>query len=301
MVRHTSKKQAVALVRLKEVDMLKALALVSGLVMGIQTIVCAGVVFHVETTFPNRTEVPPKADAIMVDGKKLKMAMHDAGKTQSTVIYRGDREEILLINHGDHTWRAMDKATMINLGQHINPAMEQMQKRMGEALKNMPPEKRALMEKMFARQGVNPAMMAGKIEMQIKKTGETQTINGYPCVKYETRQEGNRVAEHWVTDWKRVPGNREAQKVFQDMAAFSKEVSQAAFKGSGGPASFFESIGEIEGYPVLTRIFSNGTIVTESRLTGVEEKSISAQEFDPPKDYVKKDFLPKNLSPHKGQ
>jgi len=78
-------------------------------------------------------------------------------------------------------------------------------------------------------------------------------------------------------------------------------VWQGAFKGGGGPASFFESIGKIEGYPVLTRIFSNGTIVTESRLTGVEEKSVSMQEFDPPKDYVKKDFLPKNLPSHMGQ
>ena len=277
--------------------MLKVLALVSGVVMGIQTTVCAGVVFHVETTFPNRTEVPPRADAMTVDGKKLKMTMHDAGNTQSTVIYRGDREEILLINHGDHTWRAMDKATMINLGQHINPAMEKMQ----EMLKNMPPERRAIMEKMFAGQGINPAMMGGKVEMQVKKTGESQSINGYPCVKYETRRGNEKVAEHCVSDWKQVPGSQEARGVFHDMAAFSQEVWQGAFKGGGGPASFLESIGKIEGYPVLTRIFSNGTIVAESRLTGVEEKSISAPEFDPPKDYVKKDFLPKNLPSHKGQ
>ena len=281
--------------------MLKVLGLVSGLVMGIQTTVCAGVVFHVETTFPNRTEVPSRTDAMTVDGKKLKMTMNDAGNTQSTVIYRGDREEILLINHGDRTWRAMDKATMINLGQQISPAMEQMQKRMEEALKNMPPERRAMMEKMFASQGVNPAMLGGKVEMQVKKTGETQTINGYPCVKYETWRESEKVAEHCVTDWKQVPGSQGARGVFQDMAAFSQEVWQGAFKGGGGPASFFESIGKIEGYPVLTRIFSNGTIVTESRLTGVEEKSVSVQEFDPPKDYVKKDFLPKNLPTHMGQ
>jgi len=271
--------------------MLKVLGLVSGLVFGVQATVCAGVVFHVETIFPNRTEVPSRTDAVMVDGKNLKMSMNEPGNTQSTVIYRGDRDEILLINHGDRTWRVMDKATMINLGQHINPAMEKMQ----EALKNMPPERRMMMEKMLARQGVNSAMMGGKVEMQVKKTSETKTINGYPCVKYETWQKDEKLAEHWVTDWKRIPGSQEAQGVFQDMAAFSREVGEGAFKGSRGSASFFDSIGKIEGYPVLTRIFSNGTIVTESRLTGVEEKSISAQEFDPPKDYVKKDFMPKNL------
>ncbi len=277
--------------------MVKVLGLLGGLVLGIQTTVCAGVVFHVETTFPNRAEVPSRTDAMTVDGMKLKMTMNDAGTTQSTVIYRGDREEILLINHGDHTWRAMDKATMVNLGQQINPAMEKMQ----EMLKNMPPERRAMMEKMFAGQGINPAMMGGKVEMQVKKTGESQTINGYPCVKYETWRENEKVAEHCVSDWKQVPGSQEARGVFHDMAAFSQEVWQGAFKGGGGPASFFESIGKIEGYPVLTRIFSKGTIVTESRLTGVEEKSVAAKEFDPPKDYVKKDFLPKNLPSHMGQ
>ncbi|MCA9422194.1 MAG: hypothetical protein KC592_14320 [Nitrospira sp.] len=281
--------------------MVKVLGLVSGLVLGIQTAVCAGVIFHVETTFPNRTEIPARTDAMTVDGKKLKMTMNDAGNTQTTVIYRGDREEMLLINHGDHTWRAMDKATMINLGQQISPAMEQMQKKMEEAMKNMPPERRAMMEKMFAGQGINPAMMGGKVEMQVKKTGERQTINGYGCVQYETWRESEKVAEHCVSDWKQVPGSQEARGVFQDMAAFSQEVWQGAFKNGGGPASFFESIGKIEGYPVLTRIFSNGIIVTESRLTGVEEKSVSVQEFDPPKGYVKKDFLPKNLSSPMGQ
>lgn len=292
-----SKQQGVPSVTRKEVGMVKVLGLVSGLVLGIQTTVCAGVVFHVETTFPNRAEVPSRNDAITVEGKKLKMTINDAGNTQSTVIYRGDREEILLINHGDHTWRAMDKATMVNLGQHINPAMEKMQ----EMLKNMPPERRAMMEKMFAGQGINPAMMGGKVEMQVKKTGENQTINGYSCVKYETWREKEKVAEHCVSDWKQVPGSQEARGVFHDMASFSQEVWQGVFKGGGGPASFFESIGKMEGYPVLTRIFSNGTIVSESLLTRVEEKSVSVQEFDPPKGYVQKDFLPKNIPSHMGQ
>ena len=274
--------------------MFKVASLAGGCLPGIQTTVCAGVVFHLETTFPNQTEKAPRTDSMLVEGNKLKMTMVGAEHTQSAVIYRGDRQEILLINDGDHTWRAMDKATMINLGQQINPAMEQMQKQMEQALKNMPPERRAMMEKMFARQGVGPGMMAGKIDMQVKKTGETQTINGYPCVKYETWQNDRKVAEHWVTDWKRIPGTQEAQAVFQDMAAFSRDVGKGAFKGSGGPTSFLESMGKIEGYPVLTRIFSDGRIVTESRLTAVKEKQVSVEEFEPPKDYVKKDFLPKH-------
>ena len=106
--------------------------------MGIQTTVCAGVVFHIETTFPNRTEMPPRTGSMMVEGNKLQMTMDTTGTKQSTVIYQGDREEILLVNNEGHTWRAMNKVTMVNLGQQINPAM-----------------------------------MGGKIDIQIKKTGET--------------------------------------------------------------------------------------------------------------------------------
>ena len=276
--------------------MFKVASLACGCILGIQTTVCAGVVFDMETTFPTQAVRPPRTDSMMVDGNKLKMTMSGAQNKQSAIIYRGDREEILLINNEDHTWRAMDKATMINLGQHINPAMEKMQ----EMLKNMPPERRAMMEKMFARQGVSPGMMTGKIDMQVRNTGETQTINGYPCVKYETWQKDEKVAEHWVTDWKRIPGSQEAQVVFQDMAAFSREIGKEAFKGGGGPASFFESIGKMDGYPVLTRIFSDGKIVTESRLTGVKKKQVAVEEFEPPKGYVKKDFLPKYTTSHPG-
>jgi hypothetical protein len=289
-------KRAFQSVTLKEVEMVKVAGLVSGLMLGIQTTVCAGVVFHIETTFPDRGEMTPRVGTMMVEGNKLKMSIDEEGNKQPTVIYRGDREEMLLVNNGDRTWRAMDKATMINLGQQMNPAMKKMQ----EAIKSMPPERRAMMEKMFAGQGLDPGMMGGKKELQIKKTSETQTINGYPCVKYETWQESEKVAEHWVTDWKRIPGSQEAQGVFNDMADFSREVWQGAFKGSGGPASFFESMGKMEGYPVLTRIFSDGKIVTETRLTGAEEKKVPVQEFDPPKGYVKKDFLPKQAPSNSG-
>jgi hypothetical protein len=120
-------------------------------------------------------------------------------------------------------------------------------------------------------------------------------------VKYETWQEDEKVAEHWVTDWKRIPGSQDAQAVFQDMAAFSREIGKGAFKGGGGPGSFFESIAKIDGYPVLTRIFSDGKIVTESRLTGVKEKRIAGEEFDPPQGYVKKEFLPKSTPFHPGK
>jgi hypothetical protein len=280
--------------------MFKVPGLVSGLILGIQTTVSGGVVFHIETTFPQRGEMTPRTGTMMVEGNKLKMSMDDEGNKQPTVIYRGDREEMLLVNNGDRTWRVMDKATMIHLGQQITPAMEQMQKQMEEALKNMPPERRAMMEKMFAGQGLDPGMIGGKREMHIKKTGETQTINGYPCVKYETWQGSEKVAEHCVTDWKRVPGSQEAQGVFKDMADFSREVWQGAFKGGGGPASFFESMGKMEGYPVLTKIFSDGTIVTETRLTGVEEKKVPVQEFDPPEGYVQKDFLPNKTPSNTG-
>lgn len=280
--------------------MVKVIGLVGGFMMGIQTVVWAGVVFQIETTFPNRTEMPPRNNAMMVEGNKLKMTMDATGNQQSTVIYRGDREEILLINNLDHTWRSMDKATMSNLGQQMNPAMEQMQKQMQEALKNMPPERRAMMEKMLASQGIGPGVMGQKADIQIKKTAETQTINGYPCVKYETWQDGDKRAEHWVTDWKRVPGSQEAKGVFLDMAAFSQEVWEGAFKGKGGPASYFESMGKMDGYPVLTRIFSGGVLVTESRLTGVEEQQVPVQEFEPPQGYVKKDFLPRGMPSHAG-
>jgi hypothetical protein len=281
--------------------MIKMGMLVSGFIMGIQATAWAGVIFLTETTFPNRAEMPPQAGSMMIEGNNLKMTVGGMGNAPSTVIYRGDREEILLINHADHTWQAMDKATMVSLGRHMNPVMQQMQTHMENALKNMPPERRAMMENMLARQGVNPGqsinpgMMGRKVEMQVKKTSETQSINNYPCVKYEVWQEGQKVAEHWVTDWNRIEGAQGAQDVFQDMAAFSREVWQGTFPGSGGPVSLFEALGTMEGFPVLTKMFSDGKTVTESRLMGVQEKPASGQEFEPPKDYVKKEFLPKHV------
>ena len=94
------------------------------------------------------------------------------------------------------------------------------------------------------------------------------------------------------------PATRKHNVCFNKWPPFPRKSLNRHSKAAGGPTSYFESIGNIEGYPVLTKIFSEGKIVTESRLTGVEGKRVSAEKFDPPKDSLKKDFLPKQKPAH---
>jgi hypothetical protein len=56
------------------------------------------------------------------------------------MIYRGDKGEMVAIDHAKREYYVLDQAQMERMAEQIGDAMEQMQK----ALKNMPPEQRKM-------------------------------------------------------------------------------------------------------------------------------------------------------------
>ena len=248
----------------------------------------AGTVFNMETKIPGEVQ----STTVTVDGKNLKVVTEGETSNNPTMIYRGDRKEMLLIDIEGKTWTKLDKTTMASLGKRVNPAMEQMRKQMEEQMKNIPPERRAMMEKMMKGRGLGRVMMEKRPSLDVRKTNKTKTINDYPCVKYETFEESKKVAEHWVTDWKNVRGAGEAKEVFLDMAKFSREIFESSFTDMKMmKRNDFQMWEKVEGFPILTNILSDGKITREILLKSVEDRSVSSVAFDPPEDYEPRDIL----------
>jgi len=254
--------------------------------------VFAGVVFEIETKDHTKSNAEMEKAHIKADGKKLTMEMpSNARGNDGDMIYRGDNREMLVVNHDDKSFMSIDMEAIKALAGQMSQVMSQMQ----EALKNVPESQRAMMEKMM-KDKMPKSAGANVPKVEIKKTGKRDKLNGYPCTRYDVIQEGEKVREMWVTDWKNVDGGKEAIEVFEDMAAFFEELMKA-LSSAGGQGlnqmskNMFAHMKELDGFPVVTRDFENGELTTESFLRSSKKVKIDPADFEPPAGYKRQQMM----------
>ena len=159
----------------------------------------AGVVYEIEVT--DHGQSPPKSESIQVavEGRNLKMGMAAGGRgARGEMIFRGG--EMIIVDHDNRSYHLMNKAAMESLAGQLGD----LDRMMREALKNVPEDRRAMVEQMMKQRQPNQPATKQRPESELRKTNERGDRNGYPCVKYEVLRDGSKTRELWVTD-KRPP------------------------------------------------------------------------------------------------
>ncbi len=271
----------------------RCLALLLG--FSISAAAAAGVVYEIEVT--DHTESPPRTEStqMSVEGRLLKMGTVGKGqRAPGHVIYRGDRREMVIVDHEDKTYVVMDEETL----KAIADQMGQMMARVQEALKNVPEAQRAAVEEMM--KGRMPDTAAKRAPAEVRRTGEQGDQMGYPCVKYEVLRGGKVTQELWVTDWSNLEGSAEVRQLFGEMAAFFKQMMDAFASAAGELGgmvgglgdSMFALFDEIDGFPVVTRdLGADGALDEESTLRSTRRRTLDPDEFEPPAGYKRRTML----------
>jgi hypothetical protein len=251
----------------------------------------AGVVFEVETKDHGS---PAETHQMAAEGRMLKMGMAAGGRgSEGEMIYRGDRREMVVVNHDDKTYTVIDEESLNKIASQISGAMSQIE----EALKNVPEAQRKMVEEMMKKSMPQAAAAATKV-IEVRNTGERADQAGYPCVKYEILADGSVSSELWVTGWDNVEGGQEAAEVFKDMAGFFHDMMET-FRSASGPmggllsnvgTSAFEHMSKIQGFPVVSRQFQGGQLESETTLRSTERRTLRPEEFDPPPGYKQQDM-----------
>ena len=227
---------------------------------------------------------------IAIEGNLMKMDITSgAADWDGEMIFRGDRREMVVVDHKDKSYFVLDEEQMRALGNQVNQAMESME----QALAMLPESQRAQMEKMMKSR--MPDVGTPREPSELKKTGETDTVNGYPCVKYIVLRAGVKERELWVTGWDNVDGGADVASLFGEMADFMKEMLDS-LPQIGGQKSFgdptFDHMKEMNGFPVVTREYGDGgAVVSEATLKGSRSVNFSPGDFEPPKNYRHKDMM----------
>ncbi len=208
---------------------------------------------------------------------------------------------MLGIDHNAKTYTIMDKETLKAMGDMMGggggggggeggdnaAGIEAM---LQEALKDVPAEERAEIEKMMRQQMGAAApknqSQAPKIPAtEYRKTKERGEQHGYDTVKYEEVQDGVVLSEMWVTDWDEVAGGEDTREAFKAMAVFWQEAfGNIAMMAGENPIEVFE---KINGFPVVDRELADGKTTSETVLKSAEEADIDSTIFQPPAGYTR--------------
>lgn len=262
----------------------------------------AGVVFQVETTYHSGSPSQGPQDSRMsVEGSNLKMEILPeedarAGEVKDEVVFRGDRRQMVVVDHREQTYMVIDGEAVRNLGGQMQGQMQQAMQQLEKQLEGLDPKQREMMEKMLkgkmGQMGANPGAAPKRSLPEFKNTGQRATHQGYPCVRYHVLRDGEKIQELWVTDWSNVRGGTEVVGVFREMASFYEELMDS-FEDMVGPAGGFfnadrnpiESLTRVDGFPVVTRSFEGGELESETILESVTERDLDPDAFEPPKGY----------------
>jgi hypothetical protein len=225
-------------------------------------------------------------------GSDMKMDFYEDGKKPSTsIIFKGDRDEMINLDHIHKTYSVMDKETLKSLASQMNEAMAQMEKATAE----MSPEERAMMERMM--KGTMPTMQDTKhVEPVIKQAG-SGNVSGYSCTKYEVYKGTEKVRELCITKWSNIEGGSEIQSSLLKMANFMEDLSKSLPPGSNFMAStanfeknVFNQISKLNGFPVQTTDYDKGSVTGITTFKSSNNTGLDTSAFEPPAGYEKQDL-----------
>jgi hypothetical protein len=198
------------------------------------------------------------------------------------------------------------RGAMQAMGGQMAEAMKQMQ----EALKEMPPEQRQMMEQMMRQSmpGGGAAAPAPSAEacrepqVEVRPTGQTARIAGFPATRYDIFEDGKFTEELWVskaiTAWREIDPKKlerfgqEMAKALEALPGCGRSRARQAGADPYDPAWKLAA----EGYAVRTvdHGAAGGSVV---EVVKAESRNVQVSEFQPPAGF-KRQSLKELMSGH---
>ncbi len=225
---------------------------------------------------------------VVLQANQMKTLMFGkGGKPISAFTLNLNNETITQV---DYEGRNYFTATIQEYAQTIRGAMTGAMKEMQEALKDVPPEQRQMIEQMMRSQmgQSGPATQeCREPRVELRKSGQQATIVGYSAVHYDVLADGKLTSELWiatgVTAWRELD-QKKLERFAAEMAKLAGCSSSRSRQGlpGGDPSWKLAS----EGYPVRTvdRGGSGATI----EVVKMETRTVPAAEFQPPPGFTRK-------------
>ena len=262
--------------------MKRSLVAVVVLILWTPSIANAGVVMEMVTKDAAGTETD--RTKIYAQDERIRMEHSGPGGADATMIFLGDR--FLYVDHSEETYMVMDEAMLEDVSSKINEAMKEMEAQLAA----MPPEQRAMVEQMMKgqMQGMMQKEPRERPALRIESTGRGEW-QSERCTEYDVFTGDQLSQQICAADLDEIDGGDEMIAAFRSMAAFIEKMTESMPMVSNDQPNPGELMEQIDGFPVHTIDYANGSKISESTVDSVAEEDLDDTLFSPPDGYRRQD------------
>ncbi|MEO0131527.1 MAG: DUF4412 domain-containing protein [candidate division WOR-3 bacterium] len=228
----------------------------------------AGIVYKAQVTDYDATKKHDFIQEVYLEKDKIRIDIKN--EETSPVIFLGDKEILITVDHKNKTYTVLTKET----AQKITKAAEEAFKAIEPELKKLPQE---------FQDKIKTASSVKKPQIDYKKVGGSEKIGNWICDKYVRLSDGEKDLELWTVDPKLFKLNQEDLVVFKKL----KEFFGFSLKGKITTEVEFDV-----GFPVKIISYKGNKPASEYLLKELKEEKISPQIFEVPKGYKKEVLKP---------
>lgn len=197
------------------------------------------------------------------------------GKTSVIFLTDGGRSRLVTLDKSRNEYHEMDQAKVDQLAQQMKGVSAQME----SAMQNLPPEKRAQVERMLKGEPPQAGATPAATRTIYAAKGST-TVNGLRCTLYEGIKGRQKVSEVCAAEPSVLTFGAADYQVFEKMREFMSGLADAVkeIPMAGNAASNFAEPG-YKGFPVQKTKFVNGKATEREEVTSVSPATFTDADF----------------------
>ncbi len=224
-----------------------------------------------------------KTGTMMFRDNLMRMEINQDDDAPNLIIFRGDKGLLWVVDEAEKTYFQMDRATVEKMSDKLSAALKQYEAQLAQ----LPPEQRAQLEKMLKGRLPQPAP---KEKVEIRKTGESATLEGYPCVRFDLYRGAEKDSEIWATDLANVPGAHNFSALLRSVGEFWEPIMNS-FPGGRSPGELdFSALGGLNGFPIVVKNYdAAGRVSNEVHMTSITVKEMPDSIFEVDPGYTLRD------------
>lgn len=222
-------------------------------------------------------------------GNQLRMDTEapPSGAGATSIVFDASKNLLRIYRHEDKSYFEIDE----KYAEQIGAQMAEARKKMEEQLARMPPEQRAMMEKMMEG-GALPFPPSDESQkrppLDAKPTGETETVGGIPCTSYALTRGGEKKGDVCAASWNALEIEAADVVAVKKLGAFQSKLSDSFGASITGGEQPFELLERIDGFPLRTRRMGDGQVVSTTYFEDITQVDVPADTFAVPAGYTKK-------------
>ena len=208
---------------------------------------------------------------MLVEAERLRIDLAGAKSDSSVMLIRRDGDfQMIALDRRLRQYHVMDRASLQQMSQQLSAARAQIQ----EQLKKLPPEQRAMMAKMMAKQA---GELAAAPEMTFRAAG-TGSASGRSCKKYEAFQGASKVAELCAAAPQSLGLSAADMAMFEKLGEVFEEFTRAVRQYFQAPDVKLADK-QIDGFPIEWVWYEAGRSTARYEVLDVTRRSFSEADF----------------------